>query len=196
MGLDETCRELVKTHDVVPALLKLLKEEMGRLNSARQDVTDLTPEGRKDAKEELKSIIQVLHAVIGTLKNLSLAVSVREDLGSGDLVDLVAKFLTKDGVKVIQFGAIGILKNICQDNGNRSGLTRLDRNTYRIITGEVLNDSRLTEAEPKYGVPLQSLVKFIWKAVEDNDTGIRSEGGRCIANLVRCCHQAQSMSYN
>ena len=114
---DETCKELVKTHDVVPALLKLLKNEMARLNSARHDVTDLTPDQRKDAKDELKSIIQVLHAVIGTLKNLSLAVSVREDLGSGDLVDLVAEFLTKDGVKVIQFGAIGILKNICQDNG-------------------------------------------------------------------------------
>jgi hypothetical protein len=118
--VDETCKELVKTHDVVPALLKLLKDEMARLNSARHDVTDLSPEERKDAKDELKSIIQVLHAVIGTLKNLSLAVSVREDLGAGDLVDQVAEFLTKDGVKVIQFGAIGILKNICQDNGDCS----------------------------------------------------------------------------
>lgn len=71
----------------------------------------------------------------------------------------------------------------------------VERNAYRIITGNELHDPRLAEAEPSFGVPLQSLVKFIWKAVEDNDTGIRSEGGRCIANLVRVCHQARAHAF-
>lgn len=118
-SIDETCRELVKTHKVVPALLDLLQDEMSRLGAARHDVTDLSADERKEAKDELKSIIQVLHAVIGTLKNLSLASCLKEDIGNnGKLVELLSELLTCEGIKVIQFGAIGVFKNICQENGN------------------------------------------------------------------------------
>jgi len=182
---DQTCEALVKIHNVVPALMKLFSLEMIRLNSAKHDITQIEEEERKEAKDELKSIVQVIHAVIGALKNLSLAPCVRDEIGSTGIIEFLAEFLVKDGVKLCQFGAIGVFKNLCQEN---------ERNTHRLITGTELVGS-LADAAPTYGTPLKRLVKFLWKAVDDNDTGIRSEGGRCIANMVRCCHHANAPGF-
>jgi hypothetical protein len=62
---EQTCTTLVHSHGVLSALLNLLKNETDRLRSAAKDVTK--------TREESKSSIKVLHAIIGALKNLSLA---------------------------------------------------------------------------------------------------------------------------
>lgn len=58
--IDETCAALVHQHGVAQSLLDLLRLEIDRLKAS-------------GVREETKSTIKVLHAVVGALKNLSLA---------------------------------------------------------------------------------------------------------------------------
>ncbi|KAJ3225596.1 hypothetical protein HK099_006536 [Clydaea vesicula] len=185
---DESCEILVKSHNIVENLLNLMHLEMKRLNPESFNISfDSSNEDKKHAKDEIKSIIQVLHAVVGSLRNLSLAANVRNILGEIGVIEAIGELLEKGGIKIAQLGGVTILKNLAKDNL---------QNCYRIITGEAHNNSSLSTTEAALPTltnltPLQKMISLVWKAVEDNDSGIRNEGGRCISNLVRCCHYSK-----
>lgn len=179
---DETCVALVDRHDIIPLLINLLALEIKRLGQVSMVLAiDSTEEERKETKDHVKSIIQVIHAVVGTFKNLSLASQVRNKLGA--CIDIITELLSFEGVKVVQFGAVGILKN----------LSISIENTFKIVTSEFKKDfqSNVIPLE----TPLYKIVEFLWKCTEDSDASIRSEGGRLFANLIKTCHQAQGIFY-
>ncbi|KAI9001873.1 hypothetical protein BC832DRAFT_122634 [Gaertneriomyces semiglobifer] len=174
IDLDITCNILVTQHGVAEALLSLLRLEVTRV---------------QQGGGELKSTVKVLHAAVGALKNLSLAVANRQILGSMGVIPAVAELLELQGVKPVQQGGIGILKNLCAgDNA---------ANIYRTITGlSPPSDGTLATwpaPSPTDKTPLRSIISLIWNATGDNDTGIRYEGGRLISHLVRGCVSSSAL---
>ncbi|KAI8806467.1 armadillo-type protein [Cladochytrium replicatum] len=165
---DRTCQLLVTEHGVADDLLALMKLEIKRIG---------------DGSADMRSINKVLHAVVGTFKNLSLAVSNRSTLGDRGLVGVCTSVLDMEGLKPLQYGCVGVLKNLCNANF---------RNTYRTITGLEPPATGIPTPVPKAAkTPLGSLVGLVWKATGDNDTGIRTEGGRAIVQLIRVCSTTQ-----
>ncbi|KAJ3082996.1 Rap1 GTPase-GDP dissociation stimulator 1, partial [Quaeritorhiza haematococci] len=196
---DDTCVILVRDHNVADGLLQLLKLEMVRLNDRMNQVKTSDPNGSfTSLREEVKGIVKVLHAVVGALKNMSLAVADRPILGSLGVIGPVAELFEVEGVKPVQYGCVGILKNLCAANN--------EYNTYRVIAGlepptgaaEPLASLPLPESPTgttASRTPLNKLISLIWKATGDNDTGIRNEGGRAVANLIRTCSGANAPAF-
>ncbi|KAJ3055918.1 Rap1 GTPase-GDP dissociation stimulator 1 [Rhizophlyctis rosea] len=194
---DETCAALVHQHGVAQSVLDLLKLEIDRLRAS-------------GVREETKSTIKVLHAVIGALKNLSLAAEDRAILGNIGVIPAVAQLLEIEGIKPVQYGCVGILKNLCAgNNGMDEKQSRLrtatftdvsESNVYRVISG-------LEPPSPEAGLaslpvpaaidntPFGKLIALIWNATGDNDMGIRNEGGRFIVNVVRLAHRVKALQY-
>ncbi|KAI9347942.1 armadillo-type protein [Zopfochytrium polystomum] len=177
---DESCTNLIRNLNVAPALLELLKLETDRVKT-------------NGVKEETKSSVKVIHAVIGALKNLSLAPLDRSYLGEIGVIWPVTDLLDIDGLKPVHLGCIGILKNLC---GGQKEL-----NAYRIITGEEppSNQAKLANLETapaqKGKAPLNKLINHIWKSTGDNLAGVRSEGSRVIVNLVRTAHLSHAPQF-
>ncbi|KNC97857.1 uncharacterized protein SPPG_06853 [Spizellomyces punctatus DAOM BR117] len=170
---DETCVSLVQEHDVARALLNLLALEVSRV---------------KQSGTELKSTVKVLHAVMGSLKNLSLAAANRPIMGAMGVIPKVADLLEIPNIKPVQYGATGVLKNLCSGDN--------EANVYRIISGQEppgginLSQCSVPSAGPK--TPLGKVITLVWTATGDNDTGIRNEGGRLLVNLIRACHRGRA----
>ncbi|KAI8822699.1 armadillo-type protein [Fimicolochytrium jonesii] len=171
---DTTCVDLVERHGVVPPMLALLELETQRT---------------KNAGAEMKGIIKVLHAVIGALKNLSLASANRARLGDLGVIQKISDTLEMPKCKPVHYLAVGVLKNLCAGSN--------DANVYRIVTGQeppkdAASSSLVSWPATPAGqkTPLNKIINLIWNATGDNDTGIRNEGGRLLVNLVRAIHRA------
>nr|KAJ3419462.1 hypothetical protein HK105_006932 [Polyrhizophydium stewartii] len=176
---DATCKMLVEKHNVGPALVSLIKLEAERLRAV------------SGARDEAKSSIKVLHAVIGALKNLSLAPTVRPVLGSLGIIERVVSLFEFEHLKPLHYGCIGVLKNLCAGEN--------DGNVYRMMTGmapgefKTLADLQAPNSSPTS--PLGRLITLIWRATGDNDTGIRNEGGRVLANIVRAINRTKAVQF-
>ncbi|KAJ3098190.1 hypothetical protein HDU97_004199 [Phlyctochytrium planicorne] len=172
---DVTCTRLVQDFGVGSALLDLLQIEKNRLLTV-------------GLKEETKSCVKVLHAVVGALKNLSIASADRKVLGDLGVIPPVAELLELDGVKPVQFSCIGVLKNLSAGSN--------ELNAYRIITGLEPPEGEARVANLRYDftqnakTPMNKIISLVFKAIGDNQAGIRNEGARAIVNLVRTCHLA------
>ncbi|KAL5034970.1 hypothetical protein BDV3_004459 [Batrachochytrium dendrobatidis] len=176
---DATCLKLVEHHRAGSALIALLKLEVDHLRTVG------------GAYEEAKSSIKVLHAVIGALKNLSLAAAVRPVLGSIGTIERIVSLFEFEHLKPVHYSCIGVLKNLT------AGMN--DSNVYRLLTGLVPAENttlaNLTAPSSNPISPLGRFVSLIWKATADNDTGIRNEGGRVITNLVRAIHRTKATQF-
>ncbi|KAH9246622.1 hypothetical protein BASA81_015816 [Batrachochytrium salamandrivorans] len=93
--------------------------------------------------------------------------------------------------KYVAGTCVGVLKNLTAGTN--------DLNVYRLLTGLVPGDmTNLSEfAAPSSNPmsPLGRLIALIWKATDDNDTGIRNEGGRVITNIVRAIHRSKATQF-
>ncbi|KAJ3163055.1 hypothetical protein HDU86_002224 [Geranomyces michiganensis] len=175
---DATCVELVQRHGVVPPLLAVLALEIARA---------------KEPGVEGKNIIKVVHGAAGALKNLSLAAGNRAVLGSLEIIPQIADVLEVQSVKPVHYMCIGILKNLCAGPQ--------DANVYRLITGQEppAGEGHLASWPLPSGTTMKSssalvkVVRLMWTATGDNDTGTRNEGGRLIVNLVRACHRGRAL---
>ena len=112
--LDGTCSKLIHDYQVGPLLLELLQLETNRLESIYSALADRV----RPAKGELKSIVKVLHATMGAFKNLSLGEAYKTTLGDLDLIPVIMTILQMDGVHVLHYSGVVILKNLCA-LGNR-----------------------------------------------------------------------------
>ncbi|KAJ3180654.1 Rap1 GTPase-GDP dissociation stimulator 1 [Geranomyces variabilis] len=175
---DATCTDLVQRHGVVPPLLGVLKLEIAR---AKQPGADG------------KNIIKVVHGAAGALKNLSLAAGNRAVLGSLNIIPQITDLLEVESLKPVHFMSIGIMKNLCAGPQ--------DANVYRLIAGQeppagqghLASWPLPTSSGAKNLTPLGKVVRLMWTATGDNDTGTRNEGGRLIVNLVRACHRGRAL---
>ncbi|KAJ3105663.1 Rap1 GTPase-GDP dissociation stimulator 1 [Phlyctochytrium bullatum] len=174
---DDTCALLMREHDIGKALLELLLMEKKRLQE-------------HGIREDTKSCIKVLHAVVGALKNLSISASERTALGELGIIPYVTELLELDGVRPIQFSCLGILKNLC------GGANEL--NTFRIVTGvePPADEDRISNlkhlAKIVDNAPIRKIIRLTWQATGDNQAGVRNEGARVVVNLVRTCHLCQA----
>ncbi|KAJ1340485.1 hypothetical protein BSLG_004932 [Batrachochytrium salamandrivorans] len=176
---DASCLKLVEHHRSGAALVTLIKLEIDHLRSVG------------GVRGEAKSSIKVLHAAIGALKNMSLAVRVRPTLGSINTIECIVSLFDFEYLKPVQYSCVGVLKNLTAGTN--------DLNVYRLLTGLVPGDmTNLSEfAAPSSNPmsPLGRLIALIWKATDDNDTGIRNEGGRVITNIVRAIHRSKATQF-
>ncbi|KAJ3038533.1 Rap1 GTPase-GDP dissociation stimulator 1 [Rhizophlyctis rosea] len=176
---DETCKALVHRHGVAQSLLDLLGLEIDRLKTS-------------GLREETKSTIKVLHAVVGALKNLSLAADDRPILGSIGVIPVVSQLLDIEGIKPVQYGCVGVLKNLCAGTN--------DANVYRVLSATEPPSpdaglATLPVPDAIENTPFGKLISLIWNATGDNDTGIRNEGGRVIVNIIRAAHRARALQF-
>ncbi|TPX39303.1 hypothetical protein SeMB42_g06383 [Synchytrium endobioticum] len=177
---DETCAALVKIHNVVPALVKLLRQETVKLKVA-------------EVGEDTKMGLKVVHAVIGSLKNLSLASADRAIMGDLGVINAVAEVFDLDNIKPVQYGCVGIVKNLCGGQNEPNVLRTIAGVDPPSSTGFTLAAAAVPP--PGTRTPLSRIISLIWKATGDNDTGIRNEGGRVVVNLVRSAHRAKAPQF-
>lgn len=90
---DSHCVELVAKHNIVPALVQILREN-------------------NDYK--------VQHAVVGILKNLAVPAANKRILGKEGIIEITAPLLDIDTVKPLQFGVVGVIKHLCVSNVSNS----------------------------------------------------------------------------
>ncbi|KAI9207738.1 armadillo-type protein [Polychytrium aggregatum] len=172
---DLTCAILVQKYDVCSALIELLYLEGSRLK-------------KEGVKETTKSCVKVLHAVVGALKNLSIAVDNRPIMGSLGTIAATTSLLELDDLKPVQYGCVGILKNLCSSGNNA--------NIIRVLTGSdpLLGQSlrTITSVPPK--APFRQVISLIWRSTNDSESGIRNEGGRMIGNIIRAIHTENALA--
>lgn len=178
---DETSTKLLHDYDTGAALLELLRMEVNRFM------------GNFQVKEEFKSLVKVLHAVVGTFKNLSLTAGNKARLGELGVIPVISKVLEFEGIKPVQYGVVVVLKNLC-------ALGHVE-NAYRIImntdppSNVSIPDIPLNASDyetTQTSTPLHLVMKMLSRATGDNDLGVRSEGSRVIVNLIKTCYQMRA----
>lgn len=170
--LDDTCSVLIHKHNIAPALLTLLKHEVERI--------------RAEESTDIPTSIKVFYAIIGALKNLSLAAADRGLLGSLGTIDKVATLLDFAHLHNIHHGCLTVIRNLCAGNN--------DGNVYRMMTGlnpsQELSLDKMAVQSAGPGSPLGRIISLVWKAKADGETAVRNEGGRVLVNLVRAISRA------
>ncbi|RUS35599.1 armadillo-type protein [Jimgerdemannia flammicorona] len=141
---DEHCIDLVQKHHLEVPLLAILM----RTNDMRTQ-----------------------HAVISIVKNLSLPKANKSLLGASGAIQAAARFLkeSKDMLKPIQFGAVGVLKHLATGNFE---------NASRMITGREPSD----QSPSLTTTPLDRLIALVRRT---DDMPTKSEGTRVLVNLVK-----------
>ncbi|KAI8843942.1 armadillo-type protein [Chytriomyces cf. hyalinus JEL632] len=193
---DKACTLLVQEHAVDVSLMELLSLEVGRVKAGSASLSAISGAvgdgsssvASSNAVNEIRSCVKVIHAVVGAFKNLSIAASERKTLGSRGIIQPISELLEIENLQPVHFQCIGVLKNLCA-GGNAL-------NSYRIVTGLepplALEDkiSKMSLDNISSKTPFSRVIRYIWKSTGDNLSGIRNEGGRVVANLIRSAHLA------
>lgn len=167
---DTTCLKLVKTYNIVPSLLELVREEGLRLTGIGK---------------ETKMIIKVIHAGLGALKNLSLAKDAREEMGRLNTIQTIVELFEIEDLQSLHMGMIGIIKNLC--NG-------VYQNVYKVLTGLDCDSKPLKELpalNPSAMSPIGRVIRLVWNSSHDSDSGVRSEAGRLVVYIIKALHTDQ-----
>jgi hypothetical protein len=98
---DNTCSVLIHSHGIIAFLVDLLKVETDRF---RETI---------NLKADFRLNLQILHAIVGALKNLALAECDRSLIGSSGTIDKIAALLEFSELKLIHHSCLSILKNLC-----------------------------------------------------------------------------------
>lgn len=168
LSLDETCLSLVRL-GVLDPLIGLIKREGIRLREVTED----------------KFLSKVVHGGLGTLKNLSLAPGTRVEMGSKDVIGVLVDLFNVELIKPFHVTIISTIKNLCMGAN--------DGNVYRVLTGLEPGKSDLKGLPIPSALtksPLAKIVKVIWNSSKELDSGVKSEGGRLIVNIVKAIHKS------
>ena len=87
---DENCEYLMKNYNIGKHLLQLVPSHS----------------------------VKVAHAALGALKNLSLCSTCKPVLGELGAIETVVSICAREQASALHLGIIGIIKNLCTDNGN------------------------------------------------------------------------------
>jgi hypothetical protein len=117
---------------------------------------------------------QVLHSVVGLLRNLSIPEANKVLLGETDLLDELVELgvwsTEKDMLGSVQGGAVGIVKNLCRSNREWLDLSR----TYSLVHNAVQ-----LAAQPRAVNEILNLLQ------RTDDPAIKFEATRVFVNCVR-----------
>jgi len=159
---DESCIKLVQDLKIMDPIMKLLRTKV-----------KVFDQGGQPSRETIK----VLHALVGTLKNLCLAVENRSIIGETGLIELISPLLTNIFAQPIHYLCVGIIKNLC-------GLCEI--NAVRFMIGKKPDETSIVkEIENPESIPYTHLITLIARSNSENDTHVRNEGSRVIVNLVK-----------
>jgi len=159
---DESCIKLVQDLKIMDPIMNLLRSKV-----------KLFDQGGQPSRDSMK----VLHALVGTLKNLCLAADNRDIIGETGLIELISPLLTNIFAQPIHYLCVGIIKNLC-------GLC--ENNAVRFMTGKKPSENSIvTSIENTETIPYNYLLTLISRSTSENDTHVRNEGSRVIVNLVK-----------
>ncbi|KAH8922837.1 hypothetical protein BT69DRAFT_210507 [Atractiella rhizophila] len=149
---DKECRALLSHYDLATPLARLLKK------FASPDYL------RPDKSRER---FQVLHGVLGLLKNLSLPQVNRPILGNAGVIEAAVYALRPemDKINPLQVAAIGTLKHLCNDE---------PRNALRMVKVFPGTENRIA--------PLELAVALLQRT---EDVRLRSEATRLLINVIK-----------
>ena len=173
--------KLAKVYHVEEALLEMVEIEYERLKAANYD------------KGETKHVIKVIHAVLGALKNLSLATEVRSILGEKRVIECIIRLFEIEHIQPLFISIVGIIKNLCA--GTMEGV---DGNIYRVLTCKAppagvktLNQMPAPDNSGKPSISyLSRIIKVVWNTTKEGDGGgVRNEGGRLLVHIVKAIHR-------
>jgi len=159
---DESCIKLVQDYKIMEPIMDLLRSKV-----------KLFDNGGQPSRETMK----VLHALVGTLKNLCLAADNRPVIGETGLIELISPLLTNIFAQPIHYLSVGIIKNLC-------GLC--ENNAVRFMIGKApIENSVVNKIDNPEIIPYSYLLTLIARSTSENDTHVRNEGARVIVNLVK-----------
>jgi len=159
---DESCIKLVQDYKIMDPIMKLLRSKVKLFEGEGQP-----------SRESMK----VLHALVGTLKNLCLAVDNRAIIGETGLIELISPLLTTIFAQPIHYLCVGIIKNLC-------GLC--ETNAVRFMTGKPpVENTVISHIDNPETIPYNNLITLLSRSTSENDTHVRNEGSRVIVNLVK-----------
>ncbi|ORX54710.1 hypothetical protein BCR36DRAFT_581596 [Piromyces finnis] len=167
---DESCIKLVQDYKVMEPIMNLLRSKVSLFSN-----------GGQPSREAMK----VLHALVGTLKNLCLAAENRQTIGETGLIELISSLLTNIFAQPIHYLCVGIIKNLCR---------LCENNAVRFMTGKApIENSVVNKIDNPETIPYTYLLNLIARSTSENDTHVRNEGARVIVNLVKSLWKKKEM---
>ena len=148
------------------------------------------------SKDETKLYIKVVHAVLGALKNLSLATETRPILGEKRVIESILRLFEIDHLHPLFISIVGIIKNLC--SGSAEGI---HGNIYRVLTGlqpppgvKTLDKMPFPDKLEPGTSYLSNVVKIIWNTSKESEgVGVRNEGGRLLVHIVKAIHKSSGI---
>ncbi|MCJ1401476.1 hypothetical protein MMC11_004690 [Xylographa trunciseda] len=153
-------------------------------NLARSDSTCLAMISRFKVHESLLNILkfssdtQVLHSVLGFLRNLGLLQVNKRVLGEAGTIDIVSRFLSTDAVTQLSHAAVSLIRQII--NGSVYNITSL------------LSSLSLDEESPAHSKTYLSLLLSLFD--KSDDIAVKVEVSRVATAVLRCLHSSQALS--
>ena len=153
-------------------------------NLARSDSTCLAMISRFAVHEMLLDILkvgsdtQVLHSVLGFLRNLGLLQENKRALGESGIIEIVSRFLTADTITQLSHAATSLVRQII--NGSISNISIL------------LSSLSLDEESPAHSKSYLSLLLSLFD--KSDDVSVKVEVSRVVTAILRCLHSSQASS--
>ncbi|MCJ1392104.1 hypothetical protein MMC18_004971 [Xylographa bjoerkii] len=153
-------------------------------NLARSDSTCLAMVSRFAVHENLLDILksssdtQVLHSVLGFLRNLGILQANKRVLGEAGTVEIVSRFLSTDAITQLSHAATSLLRQII--NGSINNISSL------------LSSLSMDEESPAHSKTYLSLLLSLFD--KSDDIAVNVEVSRVVAAVLRCLHSSQASS--
>ena len=153
-------------------------------NLARSDSTCLAMISRFSVHESLLDILrfssdtQVLHSVLGFLRNLGLLPVNKRVLGEAGTIEIVSRFLSVDAITPLSHAAVSLVRQMI--NGSLNNISGL------------LSSLSLDEESPAHSKTYLSLLCSLFE--KSDDIAVKVEVSRVVAAVLRCLHSSQALS--
>ena len=153
-------------------------------NLARSDSTCLVMTSRFSVHQSLLDILkfssdtQVLHSVLGFLRNLGLLPVNKRVLGEAGTIEIVSRFLSIDVITQLAHAAVSLVRQII--NGSMNNISSL------------LSSLSLDEESPAHSKTYLSLLLSLFD--KSDNVGVKVEVSRVVAAVLRCLHSSQALS--
>ena len=153
-------------------------------NLARSDLTCSVMISSFSVHESLLDILkfssdtQVLHSVLGFLRNLGLLPANKRVLGEAGTLEIVSRFLSIDAITQLSHAAVSLVRQII--NGSMNNISRL------------LSSLSSDEESPAHSKTYLSLLLSLFD--KSDDVAVKVEVSRVVAAVLRCLHSSQALS--
>ncbi|MCJ1281236.1 hypothetical protein MMC26_000554 [Xylographa opegraphella] len=148
---DSTCRVMISKFSVQESLLDILK---------------------------ISSDTQVLHSVLGFLRNLGLLPVNKRILGKAGTIEIVSRFINIEAIPQLAHAAVSLVRQVI--NGSMNNIS------------DLLSSLSLDEESPAHSKTYLSLMLSLFD--KSDDVAVKVEVSRVIAAVLRCLHSSQALA--